>query len=123
MIYLKRVASICFALAFLLALVLFTGYGSNYIPISLVKKLFIIVGGLGLFFNLLSFQTGKHNPLFSLIYWIGSTVLFVGLVFMMLHYPYAYVLIIGGMVILGISFFIPSVRSKNNPKNEDLLDS
>lgn len=121
--YLKRFAGLSFGLAFLCALVIFTGTGSSLVPIVLAKKLFIIFGGLGLFFNLLSFQSGKHNPTFSLIYWIGSVVLFTGLVFMMLHYPYSFYLIITGMAILGLSFFIPSERNQIKSKNEDLLDN
>ena len=118
---LKKIAGISFAIAFLMAIVLFTGYGRNYVPIYYAKNIFLIAGAIGLLFNLLSFQTGKNGVLFSFLYWAGSVVLFIGLAFLTLRLPFAFYIIIAGMVLLGFSFIIPEKIMKNE-KSSDLLD-
>lgn len=119
---LKKIAGLCFGIAFLMAIVLFTGNGRSYISSSTAKTIFIISGAIGLFLNLLSFKSGKNNIVFSFIYWSGSLITFIGLIFYMMHWPYGYYIIISGMGILGISFFIPE-KFINEKKNEsDLLD-
>lgn len=119
---LKKIAGLCFGIAFLMAIVLFTGNGRSYISSSTAKTIFIISGAIGLFLNLLSFKSGKNNIVFSFIYWAGSLITFIGLIFYMMHWPYGYYIIISGMGILGISFFIPE-KFINEKKNEsDLLD-
>ncbi len=85
---LKRYSGIAFAIAFLMAIVLFSGTGRQYIPIDTAKAIFIGAGAIGLILNLLSFRSGKHGPLFNFLYWTGSIVLFIGLNFILLKYPY-----------------------------------
>jgi peptidoglycan/LPS O-acetylase OafA/YrhL len=120
---LKRIAAVCFAIAFLMAIVLFTGTGREYVSISLARTLFLIFGALGLILNLLSFRSGKHDAGFNLIYWLGSIILFVGLVFMMMKWPYGYYILLVGMFTVGVSFFVPSgLVDKKNDK-DDILDN
>lgn len=120
---LKRIAAICFALAFLMAIVLFTGTGSQYIPRLIAKFIFLAAGASGLMLNLLSFRFGKHDISFNFFYWLGSIVLFIGLTFMILHWPYGMYLVMGGMAIVGLSFFVNPKIMNDDAKNEDLLDN
>lgn len=119
----KRYSGIAFAIAFLMAIVLFAGVGRSYIPMGTAKLIFIISGAIGLVLNLLSFKTGKHGPLFNFLYWTGSIVLFIGLNFILLKYPYGFYIIVSGIFILGISFILPEKLAEPNNKNEDLLDN
>lgn len=118
----KKLAGVCFGIAFLMAIVLFTGKGSTFISIALAKYIFMISGAIGLLFNLLSFKSGKHGPVFNFLYWSGSIVLFIGLTFVLMRWPYGFYIIISGMAILGASFLIPESIIKDQDKNTDLLD-
>lgn len=118
----KRIASICFAIAFLMAIVLFAGYGRSYIGIGTARIIFLVSGAIGLVLNLLSFRFGKQDPGFNLIYWFGSIILFIGLVFMLMHWPYGIYILITGLFVVGISFFVPEGMADLNSKKDDLLD-
>jgi hypothetical protein len=119
---LKRIASLCFGVAFLMALVMFTGYGSQWVAPQNAKMVFLVMGGLALVLNLISFRFGKHDPSFSLFYWLGTVVLFIGLMHMILHWPYAYFILIAGMIMVGISFFIPKGTIEPTETDNELLD-
>lgn len=118
----KKISGVAFAIAFLMALVLFANVGRQYISIYTAKMIFIAAGAIGLFLNLLTFKTGKNSPIFNFSYWIGSIVLFIGLIFLQFRFPYGYYIIIAGLVILGLSFFLPSSPSKKQ-EDSDILDS
>ena len=118
----KKFAGVCFGIAFLMAIVLFTGTGSNYISISLAKFIFMISGAIGLLLNLLSFKSGKHGAVFNFLYWSGSIILFIGLTFLLMHWPYGFYIIVAGISVLGISFIIPESIIKHEDENTDLLD-
>lgn len=118
---LKKISGIAFAISFILAIVLFTRTGLQYISFKTAKNIFIISGGLALFLNLINFQASKHNPIYSLVYWAGSIVLFIGLIFYLMHWPYGFYIIIAGLATTGISFLIPTNKTVNK-KNQDLLD-
>ena len=119
---LKKIAGIAFAIAFLMAIVLFTDFGREYISFYTAKIIFMISGAVGLLLNLLSFQSGKHSTLFNFLYWAGSIVLFVGLTFLLSNLPYGYYVIITGIGIVGVSFILPEslIQPKNN--DNDILD-
>lgn len=120
---LKKIAGIAFAVAFIMAIVLFGGIGRQYISIFHAKIIFMVAGAIGLVLNLLSFETGKHSPLFNLLYWLGSIILFIGLVFLQLRLPYGFYVVVAGLIILGLSFVLPSNLVEPKTENEDLLDS
>lgn len=120
--WLKRLAAVAFGISFLMALVLFGGIGREMIGISLARIIFLISGGLGLILNLLSFKYGKHDPSFNLFYWGGSVILFIGLIFMLMHWPYGFYILIGGMLIVGVSFFVPSGTLDPKKKESDIID-
>lgn len=118
----KRLGSICFAVAFLLAIVVFTNYGGNFIPRYLAKTGMIIFGGTALLMNLISFRFDKsseNNP----VYWIGSVGIFVGLILKMNRVPFNQFLLIAGIFIVGLSFFYnPFAKNNSTQKDDELLD-
>lgn len=120
---LKRISGISFALAFIMAIVLFTRYGSSIIPMNIAKYLFILFGAIALFTNLISFQQGKHSPIYSFSFWAASILLFIGFIFKIMHWPYSSILMIIGLSALGLTFFIPSKRSNEVEKDDELLDN
>lgn len=120
---LKRLASFTFAVAFIMAIVLFTGYGRAYVSMANARIIFMISGAIALVLNLFSFQQSKHNPIFSFCYWTGSIVLFAGLVFQLMNWPHNRIIVFTGLAITGISFFLtPELVA---PKNQDseILDA
>ncbi len=119
---LKRVSGIAFALSFLMAIILFTGYGSSYIPMRIAKYLFFTFGAVALFTNLISFQQGKHAPIYSFAFWFASIVLFIGLIFRIMHWPFSTIIMVVGLCALGLTFFVPSNRNDEREKDEELLD-
>jgi hypothetical protein len=122
---LKRIAAAAFVVAFAMAVVIFTGYGRNLIDIRTAQIVFIVSGAVALAFNLFSFQGGKHTPLFNLIYWTGSIVTFVGLVGMQFKVQYSKYIMIGGMVILGLSLVLPAkwiTKMTSSERPNDVLD-
>lgn len=118
----KRISSICFAIAFLMALLLFARVGTRYISMSTARVIFMISGASALILNLFSFQSSKHNPVFSLVFWLGSIVLFIGLIFQFQHWPYHQIIVISGLAITGISFFLSPSLLTGKPNNTDVLD-
>ncbi len=119
---LKRIAGICFGVSFLMAIVLFTNIGIGIFPKSVAKIIFLIVGSIALLLNLLSFRFGKHDANFNFFYWLGSVIVFIGLIFLLMHWPFPYYVIIGGMAIVGFSFiYNPKIDGTNSDKS-DLLD-
>ncbi len=119
---LKKIAAICFGVSFLMAIVLFTNIGHDLIPKSVAKFIFLIAGSFALLLNLLSFRFGKHDINFNFFYWLGSLITFIGLTFMIMHWPYDLYIIIGGMAIVGVSFIYNPKIDGNNAGKSDLLD-
>ena len=110
-------------IAFLMALVIFAGIGREYISIYTARIIFMISGAIGLVLNLFSFQSGKHSPIFNLLYWSGTIVTFIGLVFMQMHWPNGYYILVAGVMIIGASFVVPAGISESKEDQEDLLDN
>lgn len=119
---LKGASAISFGIAFLMALNLFGEIGRSILSLSTAKIIFIGAGGIAMVLNLISFQTGKFHPMYNLFYWLGSIVVFFGLVFMLMNWPYAKIILIGGMLAVGASFFLPKSLSEKKSSNPDLLD-
>ena len=118
----RTIAGAAFGLSFLMAIFLFTDIGRGLISILMAKYIFIGSGAVGFCLNLLAFQSGKHHPVYNFVYWSGSIILFIGLVFLLMRWTYAFYIIVTGLVILGVSLFLPAQLSNAKPKNPDLLD-
>lgn len=119
----KKVAGIFFALAFAAAIVVFTGYGRQFVSISLARQLFLVFGLIAIFLNLITYQKGKHSPIYSLIFWGASIILFAGLVFKIFHWPGSTFILIAGLFAMGFSFLFPSKRKDEVHQDEELLDN
>lgn len=120
---LKKLAGVAFGVAFLMAIVLFTNIGRQYIPLYVARYIFIGSGAIALLLNLVSFQSGKSSPLFNFLYWAGSIVVFIGLVFFIMHWPYGFYLLLIGMGVTGLSFLLPANAGQPVEENEDILDA
>lgn len=119
--WLKVIAGFSYAISFLIAAALFSGYNFGF-PAFRLAELFLLLGGLGFGLNLLSYKNDKMgNPLANLAFWLGALLIFIGLVFKMLFWPNALWIMIAGAIVMGISLFI--YRKKPTSINDqDVLD-
>jgi heme/copper-type cytochrome/quinol oxidase subunit 4 len=117
----KRIGSIGFAFAFILAIVVMTGYGSDIISRSTARMGIILFGAVALLMNLLSFRYDPQSEGNNLIFWMGSAIIFVGLVFKMQHYPYNQLILVIGLGVAGLSFFYNPFK-KDSDQDDELLD-
>jgi len=83
----------------------------------------MISGAVALVLNLFSFQQSKHNPIFSFFYWTGSIVLFTGLVFQLMNWPYNRIIVFTGLAITGISFFLTPELVEPKDQDSEILDA
>ena len=74
---LKVLAAICVAISFLVSIILFTGFGSQFIQPSIALIVFLSSGGIALFLNLFSYKIGKHDPRFNFYFWLACVIVFV----------------------------------------------
>lgn len=105
-----------------MAIVVFAGAGTNYISAPTARIIFMVAGATALILNLFSFQSNKQNPVFNLVFWFGSVVLFTGLVFQSMHWPYNRMIVIAGILITGISYFLSPTLLTGKSDNSDVLD-
>lgn len=129
---LKLIAGICYAASFF--------FGANlffmFIPGLTINKtliIFLTFGGLGFLFNLISYTKDKTgNPSSNLTYWLGSFVIFSGLVFKMIgspfismiiiSFPLSKTLIITGSILLLFSLFQMRRRKIKTQNEEEIID-
>lgn len=85
----------------------------------------ISFGIVGFVFSLLSnffdSQNRQVNKIQSLLFYLGMISVFGGLMFKFMHYPYSNLLLIAGIGISSISFFIKKGREEKD--KDELLDS
>lgn len=105
-----------------MAIVVFTGYGSEFISRYYAKIGMILFGAIAILINLISFRfdsSSENNPFF----WVGSVGIFVGLILKMYQIHYNSILIIVGILISGFSYFFNPIGNKNyKDKDDELLD-
>jgi heme/copper-type cytochrome/quinol oxidase subunit 4 len=119
----KRIGMIGFVLAFICAVVVFSGYGSQLLSRQHAKIGMIIFGAIGLFMNLLSFKYQQENENYNILFWIGSIVIFFGLILRIERLPFSQYVIIAGTLLSGISFFFNPFSTSNRKSKDDLLDN
>lgn len=119
----KKIAGVAFAVSFLMAIVLFGNIGREYISLITAKYVFIGAGAVALLFNFLSFEAGRHNPIFSFVYWAGSLVVFIGLVFFIMRWPFGMYILVSGLIVLGGSLLLSPQRKEQSKEKDDLLDN
>jgi heme/copper-type cytochrome/quinol oxidase subunit 4 len=117
----KRIASIGFAISFILAIAVFTDVFSGIISKTNAKYGIIVFGGIALLMNLLSFKYDQHAENNNIIFWVGSVIIFVGLIFKLQHYPFNQLLLIVGIFTVTLSYFFNP--TKKPEKNDELLDN
>lgn len=116
---LKTLSTIINAIAFVCAVLLIVNKTYGYqkeirIGFYLFGAAALIVG----FFNAKNDEKQAFNPLF----WIGTLVLFIGLVIKTSNLPYAYFVLIAGGFITGASYMFNPFTSKVDD-DSDLLDN
>jgi len=62
----------------------------------------------------------KINKAQAVLFYLGMILVFAGLMFKIMHWPFTRLLLFGGIIASTISFFIPGIERKSN--TEDLLD-
>jgi predicted tellurium resistance membrane protein TerC len=62
----------------------------------------------------------KINKAQALLFYLGMILVFAGLMFKMMHWPFTNFLLFGGIIASTISFFIPNFERSNSA--EELLD-
>ncbi len=116
---LKRIASIVYAIAFGCAFLLLInrtyGFG-NFIRIT-----FYISGAAGLIMNFIIARLDETKSEFNLLFWLGSLLLFLGLVAKTYYLPFDLYFVFGGMGLTGISYFF-NPFSKESKDESELLD-
>lgn len=118
----KRIGSICFALAFILAMAVFTDVFNGIISKANAKYGIIIFGAIAMLMNLLSFRYDENSENNNPIFWVGSVIVFVGLIFKMQHWSFDQYILIGGIFVVGLSYFFNPFK-KSDEKDDELLDS
>lgn len=117
----KRIGSVCFALGFLLAIVVFTNYGSSIIPKYYAKMGIILFGGIALLMNLFSFRYDSVSEN-NIVFWLGSVGIYTGLILKMKSVPYNQVILMVSIVIVGFSYFYNPFAKKDTTQEDELLD-
>lgn len=124
----NRLSLVCFAISFVAMGLIFSRtlvFGLSYDTI--LRYGVIYVGMLGFLFSILSIYFDKKrkpvtNKNKGVLFYVGAGVVMLGVVFRLMHWPYASLLIIAGLLIsLMVTLF---GRFLNPPeKQEDLLDN
>ncbi|MNK33153.1 hypothetical protein D3C87_516280 [compost metagenome] len=118
---LKNISTGCYLLGMICALMLYTSNTFGYA--SAIRIGFYVFGGAGLLLSLIQFRFLPEDKWeeFNLLFWIGSLVIFIGFVTKILYSKYSTPLLILGLAITGLSFFVnPLKRDKN--EEDDILD-
>ena len=103
---------------------LYTGINPLNFSYNTLMFLFIILGMLGFLMSMLSIffdkKNQRTNKVASFIFYIGIILVYAGLIFKFMHWPFFRPIMISGAVIALGSFFI---RFRDTPKDDGLLDS
>jgi hypothetical protein len=118
----KKIGSLCFGLAFLAAIIVFTDYGINYISKNDARTAIVILGSIALLMNLLSFKYDNQSENTNLIFWVGTVIVFVGLVMKMQGFDFNQFVLLIGLVVIGLSYFYNPFKNNEKDKKNDLLD-
>lgn len=119
----KKIAGLCFALSFMCMALLFVKFSFVSEYRSELKTAFLIFGALGMVLNLISYNNSKNgNTLFNFLFWVGAILIFFGIIFKMLHYPFHTLLIFAGLFISAFSFIISKFYKENKKDDSDLVD-
>ena len=120
----SRLSFITFFISGLSIGMLYTGINPLNFSYNTLMFLFIILGMLGFLMSMLSIffdkKNQRTNKAASFIFYIGIILVYAGLIFKFMHWPFSRPIMIFGSVIALGSFFI---RFRDTPKEDGLLDS
>ena len=120
----SRLSFITFFISGLSIGMLYTGINPLNFSYNTLMFLFIILGMLGFLMSMLSIffdkKNQRSNKAASFIFYIGIILVYAGLIFKFMHWPFFRPIMISGAVIASGSFFI---RFRDTPKDDGLLDS
>ncbi|UKN02794.1 hypothetical protein K6119_04595 [Paracrocinitomix mangrovi] len=90
-------------------------------------KLSLIAGGIILLiafiFTPASDEQGdKTLNKYSYFFYIGGGLVILGVLFKIMHWPFAAILLLSGSVIGLIAFLLPNAKEKDHPDKDEILD-
>jgi len=117
---LKKISNLFFTLAMIIAVLLFLDILPAFIDKDISIFSVVLLGIIASVINLLTVRYSKHNIIYSVVFWLSSLLIILGLGQLLL-WPGVHYIFIAGMVLMFISFFIP--KTEKNQKDNDLLDN
>lgn len=119
---LKLIGGFCYIVSFFFASSLFLNFNIG-ISNQITLVIFLSLGAFGFLLNLISFSKDKTgNPISNLTYWLGSFLVFAGLVFHMLGFPISISFILIGSAVLFLSLFVFRKRPLKDNDEGEILD-
>ena len=119
----SRLSFIAFFISGLSIGILYTGINPLNLSYNTLMFLFIILGLVGFLMSMLSIfldaKNRKENKIGSFVFYMGVIVVYAGLIFKFMHWPFSRPILVTGAVIALASFFI---RMNKTPKDDGLLD-
>lgn len=118
---LKNISTACYLLGMVCAVLLYTNNTFGFA--SVIRIGFYVFGGAGLLLSLIQFRFLPEDKWeeFNLLFWIGSLVVFIGFVTQLLYSRYSTPLLILGLAVTGLSFFVNPLKRDQN-EEDDILD-
>lgn len=115
----KQISNLLFAVAFVGALLMLTDRTYGYR--TLIQSIFYLTGACALILSLVASRMDSYKDDFNVLFWIGSLIVFIGLILKTYYLPFHTYVTIGGMGISALSFFVNPFQSKRDTDDE-LLD-
>lgn len=115
----KQVSNVLFALAFVGAILMLTGKTYGYR--TMIQSVFYVAGACALILSLLASRMDSYKDDFNVLFWIGSLIVFIGLIMKTYYLPFHNYVMIGGMGISALSYFINPFQQKQE-SDDELLD-
>lgn len=118
---LKNISTACYLLGMVCAVMLYTNNTFGFL--YAIRIGFYVFGGAGLLLSLIQFRFLPEDKWeeFNLFFWIGSLIIFIGFVTKILYSKYSTPILILGLAVTGLSFFINPLK-RDKDEEDDILD-
>lgn len=123
-----KISSLAFFISLLSLTLIVMGYNPFFISYSTLFYVGVVSFGLiGFILSILSNffdvdRSKKKNKIQTFIFYIGMILVFMGIVFHLMHWPYTTILLGVGLIVSLLSFFIHGDFNQHE-KDEDILDN